>query len=201
MHVNLILDEEKRSSSPVSLGLAIRLAVITLLVLGAVWLISFYSAYHTLQSNVRFLDEEWVRTESKYKEATQLRKDLAAREATLNEIQGWRHSRIEWGDQLVAVQSAVPAVIQLSAVRITQAVVAQTGGVFAKDCEMKLSGRTPADRSEVNVVQFMDALKAPPFDRFIESTVLPPGSFRQDPLDKASREFNIVCTYRSRPLP
>ena len=201
MHVNLILDEEKRSSSPVSLGLVVRLSFITILVLGTVWLFSFYSAYHALQGEVSYLDEEWARTESKYKTATRLRNDLGDKEATLGEILGWRAARIEWGKQLEAVQVVVPAVIQLSDLRVSQSVVAQAGGTFAKVYELRLSGQTPAERSELNVVQLLEGLKGPPFDRVIESAVLPTGSFRQDPTDKSARAFNIVCKYFPRPLP
>ena len=201
MHVNLILDEEKRSSSPVPLGLVVRLFVITMLVLGAVWLFSFYADYHALQGEVRSLDEEWARTESKYKTATRLRSDLGDQETTLGEILGWRDSRIEWGKQLQAVQAVVPAVIQLSDLRVNQSVVAQAGGTLAKVYELRLSGQTPAERSELNVVQLLEGLKGPPFDRFIESAVLPTGSFRQDPTDKSARAFNIVCKYFPRPLP
>jgi hypothetical protein len=201
MHVNLILDEEKRSSSPVPLGLVVRLFVIAMLVLGAVWLFSFYSDYHALQGEVRSLDVEWARTESKYKTATRLRNDLGDQETTLGEILGWRDSRIEWGKQLQAVQAVVPAVIQLSDLRVNQSVVAQAGGTLAKVYELRLSGQTPAERSELNVVQLLEGLKGPPFDRFIESAVLPTGSFRQDPTDKSARAFNIVCKYLPRPLP
>ncbi len=201
MHVNLILDEEIRSSSPVSPGLVVRLSCVIILALGTVWLSSFYSAYYDLRGEVRFLDEEWARTESKYKTATRLRSDLGDQETTLGEILGWRDARIEWGKQLEAVQAVVPAVIQLSDLRVNQSVVAQTGGTFAKVYELRLSGQTPAERSELNVVQLLEGLRGPPFDRFIESAVLPTGSFRQDPTDKSARAFNIVCKYLPRPLP
>jgi len=201
MHVNLILDEEKRSSSPVSLGLIARLAAMALFVLGAVWVFSFYSSYHALQGEVRYLDEEWTRTESKYKSATQLRNDLAEREATLGEILGWRDARIEWGHQLEAVQAVMPAVIQLSELHVNHSIAAQAGGTSAMVYEMRFSGQTPAERSELNVIQLLEGLKGPAFGRFIESAILPSGSFRQDPTDKNARAFNIVCKYIPRSLP
>jgi hypothetical protein len=50
----------------------------------------------------------------------------------------------------------------------------------------------------VNVVQFLDGFKLPPFDRFVESAVLPAGAFRQDPGVKSDRIFEIVCKYSPR---
>lgn len=200
MHVNLILDEEKRSASPVSIALIAKLAGIVFLVLVAIWGVTFYMSYRSLQNDVRFSKDEWARTELKYKEALRLRTELNTREATLNEIEGWRASRIAWGDQLKMLQAAVPAVIQLTDVRIDEVIPVsgvRTGRVY----EATLSGRTPAERSEVNVSQLLDALKSPPFDRFVESSSLPSGSFRQDPTDRSFRTFNIVSLFLPRPLP
>lgn len=202
MHVNLILDDEIRSTSPVSMGLLLKLAGIVVLVLTAVWGFAFIAAYRGLQSESRYMAEEWTRTESKYKEATQLRADLGGKEATLNEIEGWRASRVSWGQQLGMLQTVIPPVIQLMELHMAEFVPAATTAVSTgRVFELRLSGRTPADRSEANVVQLLDALKGSPFDRYIESSTLPSGSFRQDPLDKASRQFNIVSRYLPRPLP
>ncbi len=200
MHVNLILDEEKRSASPVSIGLIGKLAGITVLVLVAIWGFTFYMSYRSLLNDMRFSQAEWTRTEIKYKEALHLRAELSTREATLSEIEGWRASRIAWGQQLQMIQAVVPAVIQLSELRVDEVIPVsgiRTGRVY----EATISGRTPAERSEVNVSQLLDALRTPPFDRFVESSALPSGSFRQDPTDRSARTFNIVSLYLPRPLP
>ena len=200
MHVNLLLAEEQRSSSPVSLGLVIRLAVITVLVLLVVWVFSFYAEYRTLQNQVHLMEEDWKRTEPKYKAAVQLRNELADRNVTLNEIQGWRDSRIAWGKQLESLLPAVPAVIQLTELRVSQMVLSLSNNVSARVFEMRITGKTEAPRSEVNVVQFLDAFKLPPFSGVIESAILPPGAFRQDPVAKTDRIFEIICKYVPRAL-
>jgi Tfp pilus assembly protein PilN len=200
MHVNLLLEEEQRSSSPVSLGLAIRLAVITVSVLFIVGAFSFYAEYRALQNQVTSTTDDWKRTEPKYKAAVQLRNELADRNVTLNEITGWRDSRIAWGKQLETLQQAVPAVIQLTELRVSQMVLSLSNNVSARVYEMRISGKTAAPRSEVNVVQFLEAFKQPPFSGVIESAVLPPGAFRQDPTAKTDRIFEIICKYVPRAL-
>lgn len=198
MHINLIFEEEQRSSSPVSLGLVIRLAAIVVLVLVAVWAYSFYAGYHSLQNKVRAAEEEWKKTEPKSKAAVKMRDDLADRTATLREIKGWSGSRIAWGAQLGNLQPAVPGVIQLTELRISQTILSLSNNMPARSSEMKISGRTGAARSEVNVVQFMEALKQPPFAGVIKSVELPPGAFRQDPASKTDRIFDIICKYVPR---
>ena len=200
MHVNLLLAEEQRSSSPVSMGLVIRLSVITVLVLLVVWVFSFYAGFRALQNQVHSVEDEWKRTEPKYKAAVQLRNELADRNVTLNEIKGWRDSRIAWGKQLESLLPAVPAVIQLTELRVSQVVLSLSNNVSARVFEMRITGKTAAPRSEVNVVQFLDALKQPPFAGVIESAILPPGAFRQAPVAKTDRIFEIICKYVPRAL-
>jgi Tfp pilus assembly protein PilN len=200
MHINLIFEEEQRSASPVSLRLIIRLAALVVLVLAGVWAFSFYAGYHALQNKQRSVEEEWKKTEPKYKAAVQMRDDLVDRTATLKEIKGWSDSRIAWGTQLRSLQPAVPSVIQLTELRVSQTILSLANNLPARAFEMKISGRTGAARSEVNVVQFMEALKQPPFTGVIKSAELPPGAFRQDPASKTDRVFEIICKYVPRAL-
>lgn len=200
MQINLIFEEEQRSASPVSLGLVLRLAAIVVIVLALVWAFSFYAGYHTLKNQVQAVQEDWKKTEPKYKAAVQMRNDLVERTATLNEIRGWRDSRIAWGEQLGNLQPAVPAVIQLTDLRVSQTILSLANNQPGRAFEIRISGRTAAARSEANVVQFMEALKQPPFAGVIKSVELPAGSFRQDPASKTDRIFDIICKYVPRAL-
>lgn len=182
------------------MGLVIRLVVIVLLVVVGMGIFSFYVSYHTLQNEARAAEEEWQRTDPKYKAAVKIRNDLADRNDTLGEIKGWRDSRIEWGKQLANLQPAVPAVIQLTELRVSHAVLSLSNNVSARAFEMRISGRTMAERSEVNVVQFLEALKQPPFAGVIKSADLPSGAFRQDPVSRNDRVFEIICKYVPRAL-
>lgn len=200
MQINLIFEEEQRSASPVSLGLILRLAAIVVIVLAVVGAFSFYAGYHTLKNQVQAVQDDWKKTEPKYKAAVQMRNELVERTATLNEIKGWRDSRIAWGDQLGNLQPVVPAVIQLTEMRVSQTILSLSNNLTGRAFEMRISGRTAAARSEANVVQFMDALKQPPFAGVIKSAELPPGAFRQDPASKTDRIFDIICKYVPRAL-
>ena len=200
MHINLIYEDEQRSASPVSLALALRLSAVVVVVLAVVGVFSFYVEYRTLQNTVRRSDEEWNRTEPKYRDALKLRWDLVNQEKILKDILGWRDARVAWGIQLDNLQSAIPSVVQLTELRVSQTVLSLSNNASARVFELRLTGKTSASQSEANVTQFLDVLKQPPLNSLIESAQLPPGAFRQDPLSKTDRIFEIVCNYRPRLL-
>jgi len=200
MHINLIYEEEQRSGSSVSLALMLRVTVGAVAFLMLVGIVSFYSGYRTLQNRVQIGIDTWKETEPKYKEAIRIRSELAIESDVLKEIQGWRTARVAWGEQLEQLQPAIPAVIQLTELRVGQTILLVSNNIPARGFELKIAGHTAAEGSEVNVVRLLDALKAAPFKETIEAATLPPGSFRQDSINKTDRAFDVVCKYFPKPL-
>ena len=200
MHINLISQEEQRSASLVSPMLGLKLFGIIFLVLGLVWGVSFTTRYRALQNQTRASEDEWERTEPKYKAALQLRGDLAGAESLLKELKIWRDSEPAWSTQLENLRSIVPSVIQLTDLRVSQTILSISNTITARAFEMRLSGKTAAPRSEANVTQFLEGFKQPVFTPAVESATLPPGAFRQDPISKTDRVFEIVCKFSPRPL-
>lgn len=200
MHINLILETEQRSASPVQPHVMVRLAAGTASVLLCLALFTFFSSYHNLKIDTEMTADEWHRTEPKYKAALQLRTDLSLCRDLHKEIMGWRDTRLGWGAQLEALQMAVPPMIQLTDVQVSHDLFVMSNNVPARIYEMRLSGRTSATGSEVNVGEFTETLRRTPFDAWIESAVIPPGRFRQDSQAKTERVFEILCKYRPRRL-
>jgi Tfp pilus assembly protein PilN len=198
MHINLIYKDEQRSASPVSFWLMMRVAIGAALFLAVFGVVMFMVGYSSIKHQVNALDNEWKYADPKYKAAIQVRKELSERADTLKALQGWRDARIAWGGQLESLGGIVPAVIQLTEIRITHAVLLISNNTPTRVFEAKFSGRASADRSEVNVVEFLNGFKEKPFSQFVESALLPPGAFRQDPVIKSDRIFEIVCKYYPR---
>lgn len=199
MHINLILETEQRSASPVSMAAFFKITGGTIIAVTILWLLSVYAAYRNLQASVEHAANRWKTTEPKYIAAQQLRADLLQKSAKLKEIQNWRTTRIDWGFQMDSLQSITPSMIQLSELRISQDILVRSNNIPARVFELRLTGRTGAARSEINVSEFQTALfKQPPFDAFIETVSIPAGAFRQDPVNKTDRVFEIVCKYNPR---
>jgi Tfp pilus assembly protein PilN len=200
MHINLIFEEEQRSASVVSPALGFKLFGMVVVVLGLVWGYSFASHYRIVETNFNATEEEWKQMEPRYKAARQLRRDLTDVEITLKELKMWRDSRVVWSAQLESLRSIVPAVVQLTDLRISQTILSISNNIPVRAYELRLSGKTASVRSKENVVQFLDGFRQPEFLSHVESAALPPGAFRQDPASKNDRIFEIVCKYGVRPL-
>lgn len=199
MHINLILETEQRSASPVSLSTLIRIVIATVAIVLSLWLVSVYLSYRELKNSVKYCDVEWAQTEPKFVAAQQLRQELIVKSAKLKEIKGWHTTRIEWGLQMEGLQAVIPPLIQLTEFRVSQDILTLSNNVPARVFELRLSGKTGAARSESNVSAFQMALfKQPPFDSFVEAVNIPAGAFRQNPLNKTDRVFEIVCKYIPR---
>lgn len=198
MHINLIYKVEQRSASPISIALMLRLVIGVFAFLVVFGVVMFFVGYSSLKHQVNALESEWKYADPKYKAAIQVRQELSERADTLKALQGWRDARIAWGGQLDSLGLMVPAVIQLNEIRVTHAVLLVSNNTPTRVFEVKFSGRTSADRSEVNVVDFLNGFKEKPFSQFVESALLPPGAFRQDPVIKSDRIFEVVCKYYPR---
>ncbi len=199
MRVNLMLDVEQRSASPVSLVMVIRTLVGTLILVALLLVTALFTSYRALQKNVSYADAAWKQTQPKYLAALQLRSNLTYKITTLNEIQGWRKTRVAWGKELENIEAVVPSMVQLTELRVAQELLLTSNNIPARVFELRLVGRTGAIRSEENVSELQSVLAGqPPFDTLIETASIPPGSFRQDPVNKADRVFEIVCKCRPK---
>ena len=201
MHINLILETEQRSASPVTFKSLLKIAGGTVIVMLILWLVSVYSAYHELQANVKQAENEWMITEPKYIAAQQLRTELAQKNTKFKEIQSWKTTQIDWGYQLDRLQTITPSMIQLTELHISQDILVTSNNMPARVFTLRLAGKTNAERSEINVGEYQQALfKQPPFNDFVETVNIPAGAFRQDPMTKTDRVFEIVCKYNPRPF-
>jgi hypothetical protein len=199
MRVNLMLDTEMRSASPVSLTMVVRTLAGALIVLFLLLVISLFTSFRALQNNVTYAGLAWKQTEPKYLEAVRLRSNLTHKVATLREIQGWRNTRIAWGGQLETLKSTIPPMVQMTELIVIQDLLLMSNNIPSRVFELRLAGRTGAVGSEASVSEFREALVSqPPFDKMIEAVTIPSGSFRQDPVNKSDRAFEIVCKYRPK---
>jgi len=202
MHVNLILDTEKRSASPVPMTVLIRLALATLVLLVVLAVFTVFSGFRNLQREVRWAHEEWRQNEPKYEAAIKLRNDLVLQKSILEEMKGWQEARVGWSRQMEALQGAVPPSVQLTDLRMGHLLLVLTNNnAAARVFEMRLAGRT-GEASGANVGDLRSTLtNQPPFAGLVQEADIPPGAFKQDPAHDAGRTdriFEIVCRYQPR---
>ncbi len=172
LHVNLILDSERRSGSDVSMKFVLHTTLIVLgallamglagLVMGARGARLAYAAVQSQQKDIEPVYESVVKT----------RGDLTRLQALVNLLEGWRTNRLSHSGCLRALQLSVPANIQLT--RLTmQNHVEGAGSEPHRNGGVYLRGRAAGQGADADVRLLHTALKSrPPFDGVMEEVAI-----------------------------
>jgi hypothetical protein len=223
LRVNLIYELECRDCSVITARFLVCLlgglfVAVILIVLGVTFAAS--------QRNAAALKEEtwkWGRIEADFKRAQALATRRQAIECVASDLDGWRNARHSWRDELTAIASSIPENMQLTELRMTseisvlpaaESVAAPKAASKAApkaapakppelSASLRLIGKTSSPTAEADVARLRDVFSEHPFSNTISSAVIPPGTFRLDPLpnsDSSGRLFEILCTYRVKIL-
>ncbi len=116
--IDVILEEERRSASRVSIKVVARIAGIT--VVGVVLLVAtiFVGNVLRVKAQASRINDEWTKLSSEWNRAKQNKKDYDSNKAILDEIEGWNKSRIEWHKHLLQVRDIVPEGVELAQMTI-----------------------------------------------------------------------------------
>ena len=119
LRVNLILVEEQRSGSKLNLKSFLRITSIvapalTVLLIGQQALSGFM-----LRSELDILESQWSAIQPKQRQAVRLASRLNFNRKTKGELDGWAAAKPSWTRCLTSVMEAVPAAIQLTALRVS----------------------------------------------------------------------------------
>lgn len=172
LHVNLILDDERRSGSDVSLKFVLNTALIvagTVLALVIVYLVM----------DARSAMREYAAEKSRQKEFQPLYQSVVKTRGELDKVQelvslleGWKTNRLNHSDCLRTLQQSVPANMQLTRLNMQNNLVGagaepyRSGGVY-------LRGRAAGQGADSDVRFLHSALKSrSPFDRVMEDIAI-----------------------------
>lgn len=198
--VDLIMADEQRSASVINPKSITRVVctVVPMLILLAV--AKFGYGVYSLGVKASEAERLWASTEPKAKKAEVVRNALNENLDIVNELAGWRETHINWHEQLAALQTAVPANIQLTALSVQQSLLSDPAP--SRSFQMILSGRSAGDANGIRVVQLESAFgELPPLKAAVKSAKVSAGSFVQDPSPQAKKDdrlFRIECAYSER---
>ena len=129
LRVDVILESEQRSTSPVNLkfiGQIVGGLVLVLLIGG----VSYYVlGARSVKQQLDALTEEWGKTSKVLDRVRQDQKDLRWLTDIYTEIDGWEKARVLWHQHLADFQALVPPNIQITS--------------FSADDQIPMIGRTP----------------------------------------------------------
>ena len=205
-HVDLLLDEERRSASRVNINMVLRLGA--MLLVGAILVLTLllFIWSRDVESKVVQARERWEHLKPQYTALQALRVSLNSLRASSRQIEACRHSRLALGDELAQLQAGIPEDIQLTTLRFNQFVGNQkTSASSTRSYEMRLSGKVSGDNPKGNVDKLIAYLSAPSYTGRVESVTVPPNAFRKETLKISAAGdthtdwfFELVCRYRPR---
>ena len=172
LHVNLILDDERRSGSDVSMKFVLRTAPIVLGLLLAMGLAGLVMGARGARREYAAVQSQQKDIEPVYESVVKTRGDLTRLQSLVNLLEGWRTNRLSHSGCLRALQLSVPANIQLTRLTLQNhldgagADPHRNGGVY-------LRGRAAGQGADADVRRLQSGLKSqPPLDGIMEDVVI-----------------------------
>ncbi len=208
LHLNLLKDAERFSSSPIRPRVMIPLlAILSAAGLGVWWMLLTVRLGNAVH-------EKMVREAScaELKPALNQVLELRAREkeayAALAQLGFYRASIIRFGDTLMRLPQHVPESIQFTELRVpppppmpppdpTTKVQPLGPTNLVEAVTLRIAGRASSSTSSEAVRSLLDALRQPAYSNLIRKAEIPKGAFRQDsargPGSRESILFEITC--------
>lgn len=169
LHVNLILDSERRSGSDVSMKFALRAGLIFLGALLALGISVLVLGARGARRERIAVEGRQKDLEPVYEAVVQIRADLTKLQSLVNLLEGWRTNRLTHSGYLCALQLCVPADIQLT--RLTMQDNLHPGAPEPhRSGNVYLRGRAAGQNADAAVRLLHAALKSrPPFDVLMDA--------------------------------
>ena len=202
-HIDLLLEEERRSASPLHVRMLLRLGTVLVVVALLLATMLLFFASRNVQIRLESADVRWQRLRPKHEALLKQRASLLDLRGAMRQLDACRHARLEWGGELADLQRGVPEEVQLTELRVSPFVGSPTTQSVhaARSYEMHVLGKAGGEDADAHVRQILTALSAPAYTGRVESVSVPSGGFRPDPARGAARTdrlFEIVCRYRPR---
>ena len=206
VRVNLMMPHEIQQQAAVSRGFLVRGAGLlgTAAAVLAVGFLLFH--YRQVHGEHARLQSAWTAIEADYLAVKEIADEQAVNVNLVRELDGWRHSRLEWDAPLAAFQTVVPDNLQFTRLAIAgEVAVSQAepatedyAGTPARKYTVRLEGRAVGSLSDQDVIAFVERLrKAQAIAPWMESVRLQ-GMQRDPGAEEEARQFRVNGTSQER---
>jgi Tfp pilus assembly protein PilN len=210
LHLDLLKDEERFSSSPVRLRVLVPILAISAAVGSLLWCAYLSLGQRNLSVMKARLQANTDGLKSSHENFLTLVQEEREASAVIHQLRYYEHARIRAGAVLTKLPALVPASIQLAEIRIQTATPA---GADPKNAEnsvtnlseavvMKIAGRAFGESASAQVDALLAALRRPEFASVFPLVEIPKGTFRQDFSSLADNRvaflFELSCSFAPR---
>lgn len=202
-HIDLLLDEERRSASPLHVRMLLRLGAVLAVAGLLLATMLLFLASRDAHARLEMAEANWSQVSPKHQTLLTQRAALIDLRGAMRQLDACHHARLAWGAELTDLQGGIPGEVQLTGLRVSSFVGSQTTQHVhaARSYEMHVLGKTGGEDAEAHVKRILAFLSSADHTGRVESVTVSTGGFRPDPSRGAARSdrlFEIVCRYRPR---
>jgi len=196
LRIDLILESEQRSATTLNLKLVGRVLLFALpTLLGLIILAATFSLIR-LKGQLRDAEAQWLVDEPRMKAVQEIRKQANANLAILQELESWKNSHVDWGNQLRGIQEVFPATLQLTTLTLADSIDPK---IQPPTCNalITLRGKAFDTNADRDVQRLRRALQRTVFFTNLV-TDAEVRQFEWDPANRNNRLFQIAILYKPR---
>jgi len=200
LHVNLILDSERRSSSRISGKFVVKVSALIVALLFLSLIMVVLAGARSAEKALRYAEQEQKQLNPVFRTVTDLKQELAVFQDLTNAIAVWSQSRPDWPVLFRGIQSAVPVNIQLIRLTVNES-ISMIEDAPARVITLSLQGKASGDNSENDVQELEKSFKdKAPFQDVIEMAQVKQFEAVRNVGQEDMRVFDIECRFKPRKL-
>jgi hypothetical protein len=207
-HVDLLLDEERRSASPLNVGMVLRLGSFIVAAVLLLMTMKLFFESRDVEARAAEAKRKWEHLKPQHAELLALRVSLNELRASSRQVEACRRSRLPQGvgAELTQLQLGVPEEIQLQELRLSQFVgTPKAGAVATRTYELRIKGKVAGEDPKRNVDELIGYLSAAAYTNRMLKPVIPNNSYRKETVRvpgtgevRTDWFFELLCPYRPR---
>jgi len=210
LHLDLLKDEERYSSSPVRLRVMLPMVAALATLCFLIWWALLGLRSHNQSTLKDQLQKNILKEKAAHAIVIDLRAQQKETKAIIQQLKFYEHARVRFGEALVQLAAHVPAEIQLTEIRLPpppppliDPKLPALGPTNTMELlTLRIAGRASDNKASESVNTLLASLRKPAFTNLFQTADIPKGAFRQDSgrsLDNRETllfEIRCVCVPR-----
>lgn len=200
LQVNMILDFERRSGSSISRKFVIRVVSVSVPIVLLCILIPLVIAARSAKQNRLAAEEEEKKLDPVYKVVMDLKEKSATYQFLLDDLEGWRQSRLDWYEMLTGLQMIAPPNVQFTRLTVNEK-IELVDTVPARTILMMMKGKVVGKDAKEDVRLLDRNMKEmSPFSSLLSGVEVRLLGGSDNPEEPDVRVFDATCNFMPRKM-
>jgi hypothetical protein len=201
LQVNLVLPSEQRSPSLINWRLLLRVMYVLVPACLALLVASWVFRAAQLKTVLTSLEGRRATTEPRLNAAIAVSGQLRTNRMSYAELNGWRDAGIRWADRLFALQTNVPASVQLRQLTVQQQMRLIDDKTPARFFSLVVQGRASGEDAEEEIARMHHTIRnEPTFGAGADSLKVQASADPSPSAVRSDRVFRLDCVFTPKPF-